>query len=153
MLEEYISYVIEKSTPAIAQFFGNDTFIAEAILSSPMILPILLFVPALALLAISLFVDFIKDSWKMPFGIALELLALYFYLKSSNWAIIFAIVSASLFFVLGFQQKILRWVYSGVGFLKFLFIAPFFPLPEGLKALIAFLPILTVAMFLLCITD
>ncbi|MBU1199523.1 MAG: hypothetical protein KKF46_06810 [Nanoarchaeota archaeon] len=154
MIQAVSEFLAEQLSPTIISIFGQGSFFAELFVSNPLLVPIVFIIlPAIIFFCVALFVDFIKDSWKMPIGIVLDLLAVVFFVINPNLLIIFAVVSAVVFFILARGQNVLRWIYAVIGFIKFILLVPFLPLPELVKTIIVFIPILTITMFFLCITD
>ena len=155
MIQEVSNLIAQSFTPFITNIYGEGSFLAEVSASNPLLIPLfLVIIPALILFGIAIFVDFIKDSWKMPFGIVLDLAAILLYTFYPISLIPGAFVAAITYAILSHKQKKLwKWLYILIGFFKMLIISPIIPVDDGLKIVIVFLPIYTIAMFFLCITD
>lgn len=155
MIQEISVFIAQNFTPLIINMFGEGSFLAETSASNPLLIPLfLVIIPALILFGLSVFVDFIKDSWKMPFGIVFDLAAILLYTFYPILLIPGAFVATITYALLGFRQKkFFKWIYILIGFLKMLVLSPAIPVDEGLKIILVFLPIYTIIMFFLCITD
>jgi len=154
MIQQVSEFIAEYGTPVVTAVFGEGSFLGELSISNPLMVPIILIiVPAIIFFGVSFYIDFIKDAWKMPFGILLDLIAFFLFIFAPGLLFVMAFVAAGLYFILSIRQKFWKFLYVLVGFGKLFLISPMFQGSETLKIIIVFLPIYTIAMFFLCITD
>jgi hypothetical protein len=152
MLEGLSEFLSAFVLPIIVFFVGEESALGSLLSGYPLLLLVFVFLPLLIFGFVALFFDFIKDSWKMPIGIVADVLVLFFFTTLPGVLIFLAFPVAIVYFLLG-KGEVQRRVYAGAVFLRFLLLAPFIPLPEGFKAFLVLVPICTIAMFLLCVTD
>ncbi|MBN1792777.1 hypothetical protein JW826_03775 [Candidatus Woesearchaeota archaeon] len=138
--------------PVIFIFFSEESFIGSLLSAYPLILFALVLLPFIIIGAVVLLFDFIKDSWKMFFGIALDIAAIFVFAMMGNALLGLALVSAGIFYLLAYG-KMQKAIYASIGAARMLILLPFIPLPEVLKIILLLIPICTITMFFVCITD
>jgi len=152
MLDAVNALLKEYLLPFVLAVVGEESFIGMWLSSQPLLLFVLLAIPFIALWSMALFVDFIKDSWKMLFGIVIDVAAIFLFASSPELLLVLAFVSSILVYFLAVGD-IQRKVYAGICFIRILVLAPFIPIPIVLKMIILLVPLCTIETFLLCITD
>ena len=153
MISQISSFISEQGASALAKVLGNDAWIVRVLSSHPLVIPLIILFVLIIIFGISLFVDFIKDSWKMPIGIVLDMIAVALFTLDPWWLLLFAFISGAAFFIMSLGQNFGRWVYTIIGFLKFFILLPLIPIPEEIKVLAVFIPVCSIAMFFVCVTD
>lgn len=149
---EYLSLYQNNILDIATNIFGAESIITSFVQSHPIIaISILLLIPILIFGGFTLFFDFIVDAWKMPFGLALDIL-IYLGINDVKF-IYFAIGLAPIVFfgLIQGKNKILGiWttIVSIIASALFLFLD--FP---ALLSILAIIPINTAIMFVGCILD
>jgi hypothetical protein len=152
MLEGVSGFLSANLIPMIASFMGQDSWIVNVLETQPLFLIPMLLVPAIILLIIALFVEMIKDSWRIAVGVIFDLLAIYFFVSNPLMLLLIALIAGITFHVFGSSETQHR-IYTTLAVGRLLVLLPFIPISENLKIIIVLIPICTILAFFRCVTD
>jgi len=154
MLTEILEVINTKAAPVLSNLLGgSESALGGFVMIHPLLSIILcVVIPALILLALALFVDFVKDSWKMPFGIIADVLAFYAYLQPGIMTIIAMVVSVAVIMIFLHELTAMKWVFAVLSIGEIAL--TFFPgVPVGLAAFAGIFCLNTILFFIGCIID
>lgn len=153
VLESVSKFLQEYMLPYILSILGEKSFLGQLIANNPLLLFVIIVLPILAIWMIALFVDFVKDSWKMPIGVIFDIFAILLFPTVPYVLFGLAIAAGILYYFLANGSPVQNGIYAGLGAMRFLIIAPLIPVPESLKVLLVLVPVCTIITLFLCITD
>jgi hypothetical protein len=152
MLESVSEFLQASLVPLLSSILGADNFLVNLISNQPLLLLAFLVLPAIILLVVALFVDFMKDSWRLAVGALFDILAIYIFVVNPLMLVVLALAAGITFHFFG-ENEIQHKIYTTLSVLRILVLLPFIPIPENLKIILVLAPICTLLTFFRCITD
>jgi len=154
MLAELLELIKTDAAPVLLGLVGGPESMFGGFVSSYPVISIILCIaiPALLLLLVALFFDFVQDSWKMPFGIACDVLAFYAFLDPGWLTAVAMIASVAAILILLHDVGALKYVFAAVSVGEIaLTIVP--SVPMWASAIAGILCLNTILFFVGCIID
>ena len=115
MIEPVLEVIRTKAAPILIDLVGAENTIGTFITANPVLSVLLLTaIPAIILLIIALFADFVADAWKIPFGIAADILAFYAYLNPGWLTIGATVASVAVIIIFLHDIEAMKWVFAAL---------------------------------------
>lgn len=142
----------ENVLPIVVSYLGETNFLSAWLTENPLLLFLVLLLPFALILLVALLVDFIKDSWKVSFGLVLDLAVIFMFALFWPGLLLVMLAAGAVFFFLA-EGPIQKGIYAGLAVLRVLIVLPFIPLPTALQMILLFAPLGMILAGLACITD
>ena len=114
VLESVSKFLQEQALPYILSILGEKSFLGQLIATNPLLLFGIILLPIFAIWMIALFVDFVKDSWKMPFGVIFDILAILLF-PIVPWALFGLAIAAGIsYYFLANGGQLQNGIYAAV---------------------------------------
>lgn len=114
LLTEFGKLIETQAAPKLVELLGGSESALGGIVSAhPIICMVALsLIPAIIIICIAVFTDFIADAWKMPFAIVADVLAFYAYIHPGLMTAVAIGVSAVLMIFLNRDIEHMKWFFA-----------------------------------------
>lgn len=151
-LTEFFTSMNELLKSALLQVVPHDVWWAQDVIDNAFtVLTLLLLAFVVFFLIIAFFFDFIKDAWKIPLALALDILK-YFALVTPWFGVLSAIGGLVIFLSVS-NAGFWRYVFAALSFAVGIVVLPSIWGSLVIGVLIAIVPVNTVMMFLSTVLD
>jgi len=129
-----------------------ETPIGAFIDANPFVAIVIPYIPLIFILLILIFIDVLRDVWRMYVGMFLEIMTITLYFLARDALIVFAFINFIVIMILAGDHRF-KFLFAGIAWVRTFLMSAIVLLPPVIESMLVFIPIIAIVIFFLCLLE